>query len=194
MEFSLCNSSAELIYLSGAKKMESSNSKAKKLAEVIRVNHAGEYGAKQIYRGQLSVLKNKKEQDLLKHMQEQEQQHLDFFTEEMLSNRVRPSLFMPIWHVAGFALGIGTALLGKNAAMIATEAVEEVIDKHYQEQIKDQSLPNYLTDKIEQFRQEEVEHQEIARDNINHQNIGHKLLYNLIKIGCKASIAIAKKI
>lgn len=163
------------------------------ISQVIRVNHAGEYGAKQIYAGQLAVLKAPEEQLLLKHMAEQEEEHLQYFTKKMQELKVRPSAFMPIWHILGYALGAGTALLGKNAAMIATEAVEEVIDQHYQEQLQNPELNKDLAENIEKFRQEELEHKEIAQKNMTNLSVGHQLLYHAIKFGCKISINIAKK-
>ena len=120
---------------------------------------------------------------------------LDYFTKEMQNRRVRPSVFLPLWHVLGYALGAGTAALGKNAAMVCTEAVEEVIDQHYQEQLKqlDSEREGELLENIEKFRQEEVEHQHIAKENMRDLNLGHRILYNAVKLGCKISIGIAKK-
>jgi ubiquinone biosynthesis monooxygenase Coq7 len=168
-------------------------SKAELLEEIIRGDHAGEYGAKRIYQGQISVLKNEL---ALKIMAEQEQEHLDYFTDEMRKRRVRPSVLMPIWHVLGYALGKGTAMLGKTAAMVCTEAVEEVIDLHYQEQLKKLALTQEknLAQNIEKFRQEELEHYNLARENMKNLHIGHKILYNAIKLGCRLSIEIAKKL
>ncbi|MEK6734114.1 MAG: demethoxyubiquinone hydroxylase family protein [Pseudomonadota bacterium] len=175
-------------YLPGDKKH------SKNIEQIIRVNHAGEYGAKRIYQGQLDVLKDDSDQALLKHMAEQEEEHLGYFTKEMQQRRIRPTLLMPIWHILGYALGACTAKLGKNSAMIATEAVEEVIDKHYQEQLKTLETEKDLAENIEKFRLEEVEHHDIAKKNMTKLNLGHKLLYNFIKLGCKLSIAITKKI
>ncbi|MFX9023691.1 demethoxyubiquinone hydroxylase family protein, partial [Acinetobacter baumannii] len=95
---------------------------------VIRVDHAGEYGARRIYEGQLAVLGRHAQ---IEHMAEQERAHLAGFEKMVVERRVRPTLLTPIWHVAGFALGAATALLGEKAAMACTEAVEEVIDEHY---------------------------------------------------------------
>jgi ubiquinone biosynthesis monooxygenase Coq7 len=164
-----------------------------KLQQLIRVNNAGEYGAKYIYAGQMAVLKDEKEQKLLQHMAQQEEQHLNYFSQKMQQERVRPSFFLPIWRGIGYLLGAGTARLGKNSAMICTEAVEEVIDQHYQEQLHDLNLPKELADNIEKFRQEELEHHSIAKANMLNLNLGHKFLYQAIKFGCKISIAIAKK-
>ena len=163
------------------------------LDQIIRVNHAGEYGAKRIYAGQLDVLKDPEDQKTIKHMAEQEDVHLEYFAQEMQKRRVRPSLFLPIWHALGYALGAGTAALGKNAAMVCTEAVEEVINEHYQEQLQQADIPDDLAKNIEKFRQEELEHHEIATSQMTNLNLGHKLLYETIKIGCKISIGIAKK-
>lgn len=139
----------------------------KKLHEMIRVNQAGEYGAARIYAGQLAILKGDACAPTLQHMKDQEQVHLDTFNKMMVEMRVRPTILSPIWHLAGFALGAGTALLGKEAAMACTVAVEEVIDDHYQEQLQtlkedgDESLVS-LQETIEKFRQEELEHKSIG--------------------------------
>src|SRR5438128_328332 len=101
---------------------------------IIRVDHAGEYGAKRIYEGQLAVLGRSAAAPALRHMAEQEQTHLAAFETLMVERRVRPTLLQPVWHLAGFALGAATALLGERAAMACTIAVEEVIDAHYQSQ------------------------------------------------------------
>ena len=102
---------------------------------MIRVDHAGEYGAARIYAGQLAVLGRSGRRDLLRHMQEQEQEHLDTFNTVIAERRVRPTALLPFWHVAGFALGAATAALGERAAMACTVAVEETIDAHYTAQI-----------------------------------------------------------
>lgn len=170
--------------------------KKKQLIEqMIRVDHAGEYGAKQIYLGQLSVLKNSQDQQLLKHMAAQEEVHLDYFTKSIQQRRVRPSILMPIWHVFGYVLGKASASLGKNSAMICTEAVEEVINDHYKEQFAQLKEIDELdlAENIEKFRQEELEHHDIAKANMSNLNLGHKLLYQSIKLGCKISISLAKK-
>ena len=111
----------------------------KKLHEIIRVDHAGEMGAKVIYDGQMAAMKLRGDVEtleLVKHMKEQEDQHFDYFDATMKQQKVRPTLMQPIWKVGGFTLGFLTALAGKKAAMTCTTAVEEVIDEHYQEQIE----------------------------------------------------------
>ena len=100
----------------------------------IRVDHAGEYGAKRIYQGQLAVLGRSKYGPMIEHMKAQEQVHLDTFSRLIAQRRVRPTALLPIWHVAGFALGAATALLGHRGAMACTVAVEEAIDEHYRAQ------------------------------------------------------------
>lgn len=131
------------------------------LHRMIRVDHAGEYGAKRIYAGQLAVLKHTASAPVIQHMAEQEQVHLDTFERYMQERHVRPTALMPLWHVAGFLLGAGTALLGEKAAMACTVAVESVIDEHYAKQEKmlqsiEEEKP--LQEIIARFRAEEMEH------------------------------------
>ena len=110
-------------------------SKEELIARIIRVDQAGEYGAKRIYEGQLSVLSGTEDENVLREMADTEVVHLDTFNKIMVERRVRPTLLAPLWHVAGFALGAGTALMGREAAMACTVAVEEVIDEHYINQV-----------------------------------------------------------
>lgn len=165
------------------------------ISEIIRVNYAGEYGAKQIYLGQLSVLDSSEYGPEIKHMADQEEEHLKYFEEEMIKRRVRPSLLQPFWHSAGYALGKITALCGINIAMACTEAVEEVIDQHYLKQINNlQEDELELRAKIIKFRDDELEHKEIA-SNFNAGNaLITKTAKALIKCFCKISISLAKKI
>ena len=110
---------------------------------MIRVDHAGEYGAVRIYQGQLSVMEQSDSTSIIKHMLDQEIEHYETFSKILNNRRVRPTALMPLWHLAGFALGAGTALMGKRAAMACTVAVEEVIDEHYAAQVeKLESLGN----------------------------------------------------
>ncbi len=126
---------------------------------MLRVNHAGEYGAKRIYQGQLATLKDPQARALVEHMAAQEQEHLDYFDAALKRERVRPTALMPLWHVGGFLLGAVTAKMGTEAAMACTVAVESVIDEHYREQtpVASAHAPE-LAKKIEQFRAEELEH------------------------------------
>lgn len=142
---------------------------AREIARMIRVDHAGEYGAKRIYDGQLAVLgrrpgSNKSgNAQKIRKMAEQEQRHLDAFEKLVVERRVRPTALSPVWHVAGFALGAATALLGERAAMACTVAVEEVIDEHYQRQIETLgSDEQALKQSLEEFRDQEIEHRDTA--------------------------------
>lgn len=164
--------------------------------EMIRVDHAGEYGAKRIYEGQLAVLgSHHRLSPLIRHMAEQEERHLSYFHEEITNRRVRPSLLSPFWHVAGFALGAGTALMGERALMACTAAVEEVIDEHYEEQraILGDDEPD-LSAKIADFQAEEAEHRDTALEHGAADTPGYDLLSGAIKAGCRLAITIAKKV
>lgn len=139
---------------------------ARQLIErIIRVDHAGEFGAKRIYQGQLAVLRGSAAEAPIRHMAEQEEAHLAAFERLMIEHRVRPTALGPLWHVAGFALGAASALLGEKAAMACTEAVEEVIDEHYSRQMAElgEREPE-LKRAIETFRADEIEHRDLARD------------------------------
>ncbi len=165
------------------------------LEEVIRVDHAGEYGAKRIYQGQLAVLRGTKHEATIRHMQEQEQEHLDTFTRLIAERRVRPTVLLPLWHVAGFALGAATAALGPRAAMACTVAVEEAIDEHYQAQeaaLGEDEAP--LKADIARFRAEELEHRDIGLANEAELTPGYRLLSGAIKLGCKLAIRVAEKV
>jgi ubiquinone biosynthesis monooxygenase Coq7 len=165
------------------------------LEQVIRVDHAGEYGAKRIYQGQLAVLKGTKHEPTIRHMQEQEQEHLDTFSRLIAERRVRPTALLPLWHVAGFALGAATAAMGPRAAMACTVAVEEAIDEHYQAQEaalgEDEAA---LKADIARFRAEELEHRDIGLANEAELTPGYRLLSAAIKLGCKVAIKVAERI
>lgn len=172
-------------------------SKEKFLSSLIRVNHAGEFGAKRIYQGQLDSIKGKAILEIIEHMKKQEEAHLEYFSEQLKARKIRPTLLMPIWSLYGYLLGKVTAQLSTEAAMTCTEAVEEVINEHYLEQI--QILKKYqdeadLLNKIEQFRQEELEHRDIALKHDSKQAKGHKLLSLLIKSTCKVAIKMSKNL
>ncbi|WP_235691882.1 demethoxyubiquinone hydroxylase family protein [Elioraea tepida] len=165
------------------------------LARMIRVDHAGEYGAARIYAGQIAVLGHTDKGPILQHMKEQEQVHLDTFAAAIADRGVRPSALLPLWHVAGFALGVGTALLGSRAAMACTVAVEEVIDEHYAEQAaalgEDERA---LRDVIERFRREELEHRDIGLEHEAEKAPGYRILTALIKAGCKVAIRLSERV
>lgn len=168
-------------------------SRETQVARMIRVDHAGEYGAARIYAGQLAVLRQRESAPVLREMQAQEQQHLDRFSELICARRVRPTALLPLWHLAGFALGAATAALGERAAMACTVAVEEAIDAHYAGQIDaldDDEAELRAT--LGTFREEELQHRDIALQHGAEQAPGYRLLAAAIKAGCKVAIRISE--
>jgi ubiquinone biosynthesis monooxygenase Coq7 len=165
------------------------------IKQIIRVDHAGEYGAARIYAGQLAVLGKTPHGPVIAHMQAQEQRHLDVFARLISTRRVRPTALLPLWHLAGFALGAATAALGPKAAMACTVAVEEVIDAHYAAQeatLQDDEAP--LRAIIEEFRAEELEHRDTGLAHGAEQAPGYRLLTGAIKAGCRIAIKLCEKI
>jgi 3-demethoxyubiquinol 3-hydroxylase len=164
-------------------------------ARMIRVDHAGEYGAMRIYAGQIAVLGRSEHAQVLHHMQEQEKQHLERFEHLVVRGRVRPTALLPLWHVAGFALGAATAALGPRAAMACTVAVEEAIDRHYATQAEalDETETD-LRETIEKFRAEELEHRDIGLARGAAQTPGYRLLKTAIKAGCRVAIALSERV
>lgn len=164
------------------------------LARILRVDQAGELGAVRIYQGQRAVLGRGRHGPVLAKMAQQEQHHLDTFSTLIGERGVRPTIFSPIWHVAGFALGAGTALLGERAAMACTVAVEEAIDEHYAAQyavLGDDEAELKAT--IEEFRQEELEHRDIGLANEAEKAPAYPLLSTAIKSGCKLAIWLSER-
>ena len=171
------------------------------IRRMIRVDHAGEYGAVRIYEGQLRVLKGSEKRPLIEHMAAQERRHLDAFNALVPEHRVRPTALLPLWHVAGFALGAGTALLGEKAAMACTVAVEEVIDEHYAGQVKALAADKdagegdaTLRDTLEEFRLEEVEHKQAGLAHGAEDAPGYEVLTGLIKTGSRLAIWLSTRI
>ena len=166
------------------------------LEEIIRVDHAGEYGATKIYDGQIAIFgKNSKLGKTIQHMADQEQEHIDKFNELILEHRVRPTALLPLWNVAGYALGASTALMGEKAAMACTVAVEKVIGEHYQEQLKLLGDDHKdLKKTISKFRDDELEHHDIGIEHDAESAPGYKIMSKVIELGCKTAIAISKKI
>lgn len=165
------------------------------LARALRVDHAGEYGAQRIYAGQLAVLGRDACAPVLREMKAQEEAHLEAFNGLLNERRVRPSALMPLWHVAGYALGAGTALLGRRAAMACTVAVESVIAGHYQQQLD--SLPEQeteLKDTIRRFRDDELAHHDTGLAHEAEAAPAYGLLSGLIRTGCRAAIALSKRL
>jgi ubiquinone biosynthesis monooxygenase Coq7 len=164
---------------------------------MIRVDHAGEYGAVRIYEGQLAVLKRRKSASVetIQHMADQEQRHLKTFDRLVNERRVRPTALEPVWRVAGFALGAVTAAMGEKAAFACTAAVEEVIDEHYAAQIaalKDKDEDLKAT--VEDFRADEAAHRDEALKQGAEQAPGYKLLSETIKAGCRLAIKLSERI
>ncbi|HUO92143.1 MAG TPA: demethoxyubiquinone hydroxylase family protein [Rhizomicrobium sp.] len=165
---------------------------------MIRVDHAGEYGAVRIYEGQLAVLGNrpaaKKAASAIRKMARQERDHLKAFDQLVNERRVRPTALAPVWHVAGFALGAATALMGEKAAMACTAAVEEVIDDHYATQIARLKDEDNLKARIEGFRADEIAHRDEAIARGAEEAPGYRLLSSAIKAGCRIAIKLSERI
>ena len=171
-------------------------SKVELIARIIRVNQAGEYGAKRIYDGQLSVLGGTRDEGLLKEMARQEQVHLEAFDKLLVERRVRPTLLSPLWHLAGFALGAGTALLGREAAMACTAAVEEVIEEHYLNQASQLAVEDEpeLQATIENFLNDEVEHKNTALNEGAERAFGYPFLSIAVKSSSRLAIWLSERI
>lgn len=162
----------------------------KYIEQLIRVNHAGEYGAKRIYEGQLAFIKDPKLRNLIYKMYEQELTHLEFFQKELTTRKIRPTALLPFWHISGYMLGALTALMGPNTARACTEAVEEIIEEHYDTQINNLGdREATLSAKLEKIKQEEIHHRELT-----YTESASPTLKMLIGGACKLAISIAKKI
>ncbi|XP_058176525.1 5-demethoxyubiquinone hydroxylase, mitochondrial [Anopheles ziemanni] len=172
---------------------------SKLIDTVLRVDHAGELGANQIYRGQMAVLGHTKAGKTIQHMWEQEKVHKKEFDRLINKYRARPTALLPFWNVAGFALGAGTALLGEKAAMACTVAVESVIVEHYNDQLRKLMDDPTFTDKelldtIQRFRDEEQEHHDTGIEHGAEQAPFYRALTDVIKFGCRTAIKIAEKV
>jgi ubiquinone biosynthesis monooxygenase Coq7 len=169
---------------------------ARELVErFIRVDHAGEYGAVRIYEGQLAVLGRGPKAPILEHMKAQEEHHVATFSKLVARRRVRPTALLPLWHVAGFALGAVTAAIGERAAMACTVAVEEAIDEHYQSQYERLGTDEAeLRGIIERFREEELEHRDIGLEHEAELAPAYRLMSAVIKAGCKVAIAVSERV
>ena len=161
----------------------------------LRVDHAGERAAQQIYKGQLAVLANHEMADEIRHMMDQEVEHLETFDSLLNERQVRPSLLDPLWGAAGFTVGVVTAAMGPKAAMACTIAVEEVIGEHYQKQAdilgEDE---RELQATVGRFRDEELEHRDIAVEHDGREARHYSLLRKVIQRGCRTAIKIAEKV
>jgi len=166
-----------------------------RVRRMIRVNHAGEYGAKRIYAGQLAVLGKSKTGHIIQEMADQEQKHLDTFSGMMQKRRVRPTALMPLWHVAGFMMGAATALLGEKAAMACTVAVESVIDEHYAKQEAELGAEEKeLKSTIAEFRADEKQHHDTALENGAESSPFYQILTHAIVYQTKLAIWLSTRI
>ena len=158
-----------------------------RLERMIRVDHAGEYGAERIYAGQIAVLGRGRHGDVLRHMKAQETVHKETFEELIGSRRVRPTALLPLWHAAGYALGAVTAALGERAAMACTHYAAQAAALEDGDEAE-------LRQTIETFRQEELEHRDIGLANEAELTPGYRLLSRVIKAGCKVAIAASERV
>ena len=164
------------------------------IRRMIRVDHAGEYGARRIYEGQLAVLGRRTDAEPIRHMAAQEKRHLEAFERLVGERRVRPTALHPLWHLAGYALGAATALLGREAAMACTVAVEEVIDEHYAKQEAQLGSDDpELRVMIDKFRTEEIEHRDIGLAEGAQRAPAYELLTGAIKAASRAAIWLAER-
>ena len=170
-----------------------------KIEEFIRVDHAGERGAIKIYEGQLlalnTVIKDEKLKKKIEEMKIHEKEHADYFENEIKKRRIKPTKFLPLWDLLGVGLGFGSTILGKKAAMLCTASVEEVIDEHYQNQINQiESDEKELRNKIIKFREDELNHKDIAYNEGATKNGLYSILDKIIKTGSKIAINISEKV
>lgn len=170
-----------------------------RLAEILRVDQAGELAAVHIYRGQQVVMRNapgrERIADQLKDMEGHEQVHLSRFDQLLGERGVRPTLMSPVWRAAAFALGAGTALLGEKVAHACTEAVETVIEQHYAGQIAElEARDPALAAELTQFRDDELAHKAVAIKEGALEAPAYPLLSAVIRAGCRAAIKISEKI
>ncbi|WP_435163030.1 demethoxyubiquinone hydroxylase family protein [Candidatus Pelagibacter bacterium nBUS_25] len=171
----------------------------KKIEEFIRVDHAGERGAVKIYEGQLLALntfiKDESLKKTIEEMKIHEKEHCEFFENEIKKRKIPPTKLLPLWDLLGVGLGFGSTLLGKKAAMLCTASVEEVIDEHYLNQIKQLgSNEKNLKKKITKFRQDELNHKDIAYEKGATKKGAYSILDLMIKTGSKIAINISEKI
>ena len=171
----------------------------RKVEEFIRVDHAGERGAIKIYEGQLlalnTVVKDDNLKKIIEKMKIHELEHCQFFESEIKKRNIKPTKFLPLWDLLGVGLGFGTTLLGKKAAMLCTASVEEVIDKHYLDQINQLGPEEKeLKKKITKFREDELHHKDIAYEEGASKKGVYLILDKIIKTGSKIAINISEKV
>ena len=172
---------------------------SKKVEEFIRVDHAGERGAVKIYEGQLlalnTLIKNEDLKKTIEEMKVHETEHCQFFEKEIKKRNIKPTKFLPLWDLLGVGLGFGSTILGKKAAMLCTASVEEVIDKHYLDQINQLGPEeNKLKKKIAKFRQDELDHKNIAYEEGASKKGFYSIIDKIIKTSSKIAIRISEKV
>ncbi len=170
-----------------------------RLDEILRVDHAGELGAVFIYQGQRAVFDQAPGREAmagtLAEMEAHEHVHLDRFNRLLTEQRVRPTLMAPLWRLAGFTLGVGTALMGEKAAHACTEAVETVIEQHYAGQIEElKDRDPALAAELTQFRDDELAHRDRAVEGGAREAPGYEVLAAVIRLGCRTAIKISEKV
>ena len=171
----------------------------KRVQEFIRVDHAGERGAVKIYQGQLlalnTIIKDESLKKTIEEMQVHEKEHCEFFENEIKKRNIKPTKFLPLWDLLGMGLGFGSTILGKKAAMLCTASVEEVIDKHYLDQIN-QLGPDEkeLKKKIIKFREDELDHKDIAYEKGATKKGFYSIMDKIIKTGSKIAIKVSEKV
>ena len=171
----------------------------KTLEEIIRVDHAGERGAIKIYEGQLLALntfkKNDKLKKLIEDMKEHEKEHFEYFDKQIQKRNIKPTIFLPIWDLLGVTLGFGTTMLGEKAAMLCTASVEEVIDEHYKKQLNTIGDDEKdLKKSISKFRDDEIDHKNIAYDKGATKDGLYFILDKIIQTTSKVAIKVSEKI
>jgi len=172
--------------------------KNNKVEEFIRVDHAGERGAVKIYEGQLlalnTIIKDENLKKTIEEMQVHEKEHCDFFEREIKKRNIKPTKFLPLWDLLGLGLGFGSTILGKKAAMLCTASVEEVIDKHYLDQINQLGPEEKeLKKKIIKFREDELDHKDIAYEEGATKKGFYSILDKVIKTGSRIAIKVSEK-
>ncbi|KAK0415235.1 hypothetical protein QR680_011841 [Steinernema hermaphroditum] len=171
----------------------------KLIEKIVRVDHAGELGADRIYAGQMAVLSGQPISSIIKHMWDEEKEHLDTMERLCAKHSVPPTVFAPIFSVAAFALGAGTAMLGKEGAMACTVAVEELIGRHYNDQIKeliedDPAAHKDLLKTLTRLRDEELEHHDTGIENDGLKAPMYDAMKWVIQTGCKGAIWVSEKV
>jgi len=172
---------------------------SKKLEEFIRVDHAGERGAIKIYEGQLlalsTLVNNEDLKKTIKDMKKHEEIHCNFFESEIKKRNIKPTKLLPLWDLLGLGLGFGSTILGKKAAMLCTASVEEVIDSHYKYQIDQIGQDEKeLKNNIIKFRDDELNHRDIAYDQGATKQGFYSIMDKIIKTGSKVAIKLSEKI